>query len=110
MLSLKDVIALNEEFHSGKLANRGSLEFALHSAKRTRNWIKGLAYLTRAILIDHAFEDGNKRTAAALIMAVAYHEGFRIDKDALARLVVRVLRKNTTSVRELEEMIKDVVV
>ena len=36
-------------------------------AKKTENWTKALAFLAGAILIDHVFEEGNKRTAALLI-------------------------------------------
>jgi len=109
MLTLKDAIAINEEFHDGKVANKSSLEFALGYAKRTSNWTKALAYIVRAILIDHVFEDGNKRTAAAIILTEAYVQGFTVNKDKLARLVERVLRKNITNVQEIEELIKDVI-
>ncbi len=109
MLTLKDIVAINEEFHDGKLANAGSLDFALTYAKRTTNWTKALAYLVRGILIDHAFEDGNKRTAAALILLEAYNNDFVADKDRVAKLIVQALRKNVTSIRKLEEMIKDAI-
>ncbi len=109
MLTAKDVVAINQEFHNGNYANRSSLEFALDYAKRTTNWAKALAHLVRAILVDHVFEDGNKRTAAALILTEAYVHGFVADKDKVARLIERVLRKNVTNVQEIEEMIKDAI-
>ena len=108
-LNLKDIVAINQEFHNGKLANEGSLAFALSYARRTTNWVKALAIITRAILIDHAFEDGNKRTAAAVIFTEAHMQGFTVNKNRLAHLIEAVLRKNVTSTRELEEMIKDVI-
>ena len=66
-LTKKDILALNEKFADGSLHNETSLEFALGYAKRTENWTKALAYLIRAILHDHVFEEGNKRTAALLL-------------------------------------------
>ncbi len=109
MLTLKDIVAINTEFHEGKLVDPGSLDFALAYAKRTTNWAKALAYLVRAILIDHVFEDGNKRTAAALILLGAYTNGRTADKDRVARLVVRALKRNVTSIKAYEEMIKDAI-
>jgi len=109
MLTLKDVVAINQTFHDGKFANKSSLEFALAYARKTTNWTKGLAYLVRAVLIGHVFEDGNKRTAAGAVIVEAYAHGYRVDKDALVTLVERALRKNTTSIREFEEMIKDAI-
>ena len=109
MLTLKDVVAINQEFDRGTLVNESSLDFALTSMRRTTNWQKGLAYMVRAILVDHVFEDGNKRTAAALILTEVYIRGFTVDKDKVARLVERVLLQNITSIRKLEEMVKDVI-
>ena len=70
MLSRKDIIEINREFSSGKLMNGGSLDYAIKENERSRNWLRTAAIFTRAILIDHAFEDGNKRTAAAVIMMI----------------------------------------
>ena len=66
ILTKKDVIALNEQFDNGVLRTEASLEFALSYAKKTENWTKALAWLVRAILLDHVFEEGSKRTAALL--------------------------------------------
>ena len=99
MLTEKDIIAINQEHENGKVVNASSLAFAYQYARRSKNWTKGLAYLVRAILIDHVFEDGNKRTAAALIIGEAYHQGFDFDKDKVLRLIITILRKNITSVK-----------
>ena len=76
-LTKKDIIALNQEFEDGALHNETSLDFALSYAKRTENWTKALAWLVRAILTDHVFREGNKRTAALLIKAYAEYEGHK---------------------------------
>ena len=64
MLSKKDVIEINREFHSGKIVNEGSLDYAIETTKRSKNWLRSAAYLVRAVLIDHAFEDGNRKKRA----------------------------------------------
>ena len=109
VLSKKDIIALNQEFDNGKLHNEHSLDFALSYAKKTENWIKALAFLTRAILLDHVFEEGNKRTAALLIKTYVEYEGHRTYNDRLVKLIIDIILKKIISIRKIEEMIKDVI-
>jgi len=108
-LTKKDILALNQEFEDGTFHNEASLDFALSYAKRTENWTKALAWLTRAILIDYVFEDGNKRTAALLIKAYAEFQGCGVHNDKLVKLIKKVILKNITSISRIEEMIKDAI-
>ncbi len=109
VLTKKDISAFNQEFDNGHLMNEPSLDFALSYAKKTENWIKALAFITRAILIDHVFEEGNKRTVALLIKTYAEYEGYDTYDDKLLKLIKTVVLKNITSIRKLEEMIKNVI-
>lgn len=109
ILTKKDIIALNQEFDQGTVNNETSLDFALSYAKKTENWTKALAWLTRAILIDHVFEEGNKRTAALLIKTYADYEGYETYDDKILKLIKTIILKNITSIRKIEEMIKDVI-
>lgn len=108
-MNKKDIIALNKEFDVGKLHNEASLDFALSYCKQTENWTKALALLVRAILIDHVFEEGNKRTAALLIKTYAEYEGASTYDDKIAHMIKEILLKNITSILRIEEMIKNVV-
>ena len=76
MLNKKDIIGINMEFDRGVSINNSSLEYAISISKRSNSWIKQLAHLIRAILIDHCFKDGNKRTAAALIATYLDIKGY----------------------------------
>lgn len=109
ILTKKDIIALNQEFEDSGINNDASLEFALSYAKRTENWTKALAWLVRAILLDHVFIEGNKRTAALLIKSYAEYEGHEIYSDKVIKLIKEILIKNISSIRKIEEMIKDVI-
>ncbi len=109
MLSKKDIIVLNQQFEDGSLHNEASLDFAISYARRTANWPKALAYLTRAILIDHVFKEGNKRTAALLIKSYAEYESCKTYDDKIVKLVKEVLLKNTISLVKIEDMIKDAI-
>lgn len=108
-MNIKDIIALNQEFDEGKLHNEASLDFAISYAKKTENWTKALAYLVRAILIDHVFEEGNKRTAALLIKTYAKFEGHETYDDRILKMVKNLLLKNTTDIVKIEGMIKDAI-
>ena len=109
ILTKKDIIALNQEFEQGFTYNEASLNFALSYANKTENWTKALALLTRAILLDHVFEEGNKRTTALLIKAYAEYEGHKVYNDKLVRLIKEVILRNITNLRTIEEKIKDVI-
>ena len=106
-LTKKDIIALNQEFEDGSIHNEASLDFSLSYAKKTENWTKALAWLTRAILIDHVFEDGNKRTAALLIKTYAEYEGHKTYDDKIVKIIKTILLRNTSSIRKIEDMIKN---
>ena len=109
-LTKKDIVAMNAQFEAGSMVNEASLDFALSYASRTENWTKSLAWLVRAILIDHVFEEGNKRTAMLLVKAYAEFRGHRTDNEALVRMIKSILVKNATSIRTIEEGIKNVIV
>ena len=109
MLSKKDIIALNLEFDKGIVVNEGSLDYAIDMTHRSKNWLKAAALLTRAILVDHVFEDGNKRTAAALIITCFELFGVHYNAGRVNLAVVRIIRENITDVRKIERLIKDAV-
>lgn len=109
MLSKKDLINANRNFHTGKLVNESSLDFALASARKTKDWLKAVAFLVRAILIDHAFEDGNKRTAAAVIMTYLEMNNLYYNPDRVSKVVIQLLKKNITDTRKIERIIQNVI-
>ena len=110
MLSKKDIVLLNREFEGGTVVNEGSLDYAVAMTKRSKNWIKSAAILVRAILIDHVFADGNKRTTAAIIMTYIQMNGFQFEPRKVDEIVVRLLKENTTDVRKIERFIKHAII
>ncbi len=108
MFTEKDVINLNRLFNNGIIRNKSSLSFALSSIKN-KSSLDQLSYLTRAIVIDRVFEDGNKRTAAVLI--IAYFTEFEIgfDKNKITKTILDIASKNITSISTIKRMIKDVI-
>jgi prophage maintenance system killer protein len=108
-LTKKDIIALNQEFDTGTFHNETSLDFALSYARRTDNWTKALALVVRAILLDHVFEEGNKRTAALLVKAYAEYEGHETYDDRLLKMIKEIIIKKISSIKQIEDRIKDAV-
>ncbi|MBW2984986.1 Fic family protein [Candidatus Woesearchaeota archaeon] len=108
-LTKKDIIALNQEFEGGSVHNEASLDFALGYARKTENWTKALAWLVRAILLDHVFEDGNKRTAALLIKAYTEYENHKTYDDKLIKLIKKIILGKISSIKRIEDMIKDAI-
>ncbi|MEM3126826.1 MAG: hypothetical protein QW331_02035 [Candidatus Woesearchaeota archaeon] len=107
MLKKKDIIIANQKFCKGIIVNEGSLDFAVSQVQRSKNWLKSAAILTRAILIDHVFEEGNKRTTAAIIGALMEMHNLVPDKEKIAKGIEKILKKNITSIKEIERVIKD---
>ncbi len=109
MLSKKDIIVINQQFSSGRIVNEGSLDYAIDTVRQSGNWLKTAAIICRAVLIDHVFEDGNKRTAAAVMRACAEINGVLLSPDSVNRAIVSMMRKNMTDIRIIERLIKDAI-
>lgn len=108
-LTKKDIIALNQEFEDGGIHNESSLDFALDYARKTENWTKALSLLVRAILLDHVFEEGNKRTTALLIKTYCEYEGHKTYDEKIIKLIKKIILKNISSIKSIEELIKDAI-
>lgn len=107
MLSKKDIIEGNKCFSTGRLMNESSLEFAVETHAKSRNWLRSAAVLTRAILIDHVFEDGNKRTAAVVIMKLMELNKVKCNPEQIPKIIVKILTKNITNIKKIERYIKN---
>jgi len=99
---------INRRFEpKSTLKNDGSLSFAISHAARTEDWAKQLAYLLRALLVDHVFDDGNKRTAVYLILNYFKEYKIIIDEDKINRLMIKIASKNITKIDEIRRLIKN---
>lgn len=101
------LVEINKKFSSGAVVNNGSLDFALSAAFKGEDWQEQLAFVIRALLCDHIFEDGNKRTAAAYIMAVLESLRYRYDPFKIDRLVIKITKNNITGIKKVRRMIEN---
>jgi len=110
MLTKKQIIEVNKLFDKGKVINESSLEFALSSTNHTKDWITQLAYLLRAIVVDHIFEDGNKRTSAAIFVAYCKVHKKAYDIYKIDLIIRDLIQKNITDITKIRRMIKNAIV
>ncbi len=109
MITENDIIEVNKLFDKGVVVNKSSLRFAISSLHTTKDWVKQLAYLVRALLIDHVFEEGNKRTTAVIIAnffedhKVAY-DPYRVDK-----IIAEIIVDNINSIEQIRRRLKDAI-
>jgi len=108
-ISKKDIIRINKGF-GGDLRNDASLDFAIRMQENKRlGDYKKLAYLFRAILVDHPFSDGNKRTAVYIAFVFVHEFNKQVDKDLLVHHILAIASKNITEIRAIEERLKNAI-
>ena len=105
----EEIICINQNF-KGSLRNDSSLDYSLEVQKSKKiGKYKKLAYLIRAILVDHPFSDGNKRTATYLILEFARQLNKSIANDLLESQIISIAKNNVTDIRNLERRLKNVI-
>ena len=108
-ISKEELLRINHGF-GGNLRSGSSLDFAINQQenKKLGNY-KKLAYLMRAILIDHPFSDGNKRTAAFVAFVFGEEFNKRVDRDLLLHHIVSIAKNNIQNIRNIEERLKNAI-
>lgn len=109
MITKKAIIEINKKFDNGSIINGSSLEFALSSTHKTKDWVKKLSYIIRSILIDHVFEEGNKRTAAAVVFYFFEEYQVAYDPYKVDKAIAEITFKNINSIEHIRRKLKDAV-
>jgi len=108
-ISKEDILRVNAGF-GGNLRSDSSLDYAIDIQQNNKLGIyKKLAYLLRAVLIDHPFSDGNKRTAMFISLAFAEENNKEVDKDLLSHHIISIARQNITEIRNIEWRLKSAI-
>lgn len=111
MLTTKDLVRINREIgERGEVHNESSLDFALSSGKHKKSWLYELSYLLRSLLVDHAFRDGNKRTALAITIVYFDDRSLEWDKERLVRAIHEVSKKNYKSIEQIARSINNAII
>ena len=105
-ISKEDLLRINNGF-GGNLISDSSIDFAIEQQENNKlgNY-KKLAYLMRAILVDHPFIDGNKRTATFLVLNFAEQNKKQIDREALIQQIISIAKQNIINIRNIEQRLR----
>lgn len=105
-ISKEDLLRINHGF-GGNLRSSSSLDFAIDIQENLKiGSYKKLAYLWRAILVDHPFSDGNKRTAAFFALKFAEENKKQTDRDLIVHHALSIAKNNITTLRQIEWRLK----
>ena len=108
-ISKEDIVRIAKGF-DGVLRNPSSLDFALEKQNEVKlGPYKKLAYLMRAILVDHPFSDGNKKTAMFVALAFAEENKKQVDEELLKHHILSIASKNIIDIRAIEERMKNAI-
>ena len=100
-ISKEDLVRINAGL-GGALRNPSSLDYALElqNSKTLGKYTK-LAHLFRALLVDHPFSDGNKRTAMFVAFSFANEYKKEVDNELLKHHILSIASKNITEIRNI---------
>ena len=102
-ISKEDLLRINQGF-GGNLRNESSIDFAMDVQQNKKlGYYKKLAYLLRAILVDHPFSDGNKRTATFLVLNFAEQNNKQVDREMLIQQIISIAKQNIINIRNIEQ-------
>ncbi len=105
-ISKEDMLRINKGF-GGNLRSDSSIDFAIDMQENPKlGSYKKLAYLWRAILVDHPFSDGNKRTATFFALKFAEENHKQIDRELIVHHALSIAKKNITNIRQIGWRIK----
>jgi prophage maintenance system killer protein len=109
ILNKEDLLRINKGF-GGNLRSDSSIDFAFDRVRDKKlGAYKKLSYLMRAILVDHPFSDGNKRTATFICLAFANKHNKKLDRDLLLHQIVSIAKKNIHEIRNIEWRLKNAI-
>ena len=108
ILNKKDVMRINQEIgESGVFQNESSLDYALSTAKQNKTWLYETSQILRSLLVDHAFIDGNKRTALAVLLTYLEDKDLEYDKQKIVLIIYQIAKKNVNNSNDIMRMIKN---
>lgn len=105
-ISKEDLLRINEGF-GGNLRSDSSLDYAIDIQSNNKlGEYKKLAYLLRAILVDHPFSDGNKRTATFIVLNFAEQNKKQVERELLIQQIISIAKQNINNIRNIEQRLR----
>jgi prophage maintenance system killer protein len=111
LINKKDIIGINKEVGcNGQFGNESSLDLALSIVKQKKSWLFELSYIVRSLLVDHVFQDGNKRTASVVITTFFDQKNLDYDKEKIVKIILQISKKNINDINKTMRLIKNVII
>ena len=108
-ISKEELLRINKGF-GGNLRSDSSLDYAFDKLENKKlGKYKKLAYLWRAVLVDHPFSDGNKRTAAYVALSFAHEFGKQVDRELLMHHIISIAKQNISDIKNIEYRLKNAI-
>jgi len=105
----EDLLRINRGFGGG-LRNDASVDFAVDVQSNNKlGEYKKLSYLWRAILVDHPFTDGNKRTAVFLAYTFASELNKQANRDLLIHHALSIAKNNIVDINIIERRLRNAI-
>lgn len=105
MVNANQLIRTNKVF-GGSLKSKNSLDYGVERANEEKNVYRKLSYIVRSMTSDHAFWDGNKRTAIVSVLSEFEDEGIKCDERKLTVLMVKLAKENTSDINKIEKELR----
>ena len=107
MYNIKDIIRMNQEIgEEGLLTNKSGLEFALDRIHKEKSWIRQCTLIIRAIITDHAFTHGNKRTAFVFFTTLCQLNEYSYNPELLAKTIHKISRQRIVDIGKIERLLE----
>lgn len=101
----KNLIDTNKVF-GGWVKNKNYIDSAVERANREKSPIKRASLLTRAMTSDHAFGDGNKRTASIVTLSEMRKENYKVDKKRLTNVMVNLAKTGEGDLNKIQRKLR----
>ena len=108
-ISKEEIIRINKNI-GGSLISDSSIDYAIELQENKKlGEYKKLAYIWRAILVDHPFSDANKRTAIIIAFDFAEQNRKFVDQELLVLQAQSIASKNIKNIRNIEWRLKNAI-
>lgn len=107
MVTEEEITEINKKL-GGQPINAGSLEYAIQTGK-DKTIYHQIALLLRAILVDHPFTDGNKRTAVFTTYLILERNRIPMDMEKRTRInktLLKITKEANDSIVNIERRIR----
>ena len=105
-MKISDIVEVNKIFSDGNLLNKSSIEFAFSNIEGSKDWQYSLTHLVKAIICGHVFLNGNKRTAATLILYFFNKNNVLYNKNLVIKTVINIAKMKKPDFKKIQREIK----